>query len=68
MEKKIKLDMKPEELVALASSIALTLSKNFCFEDLCTLKVLFSTIASNLSLIEHQNKNLDAIKKRQKTV
>jgi len=58
MDKKQKLNMKPEELVALASSLAITISQNFCFSDMCALRMFFSTIASNIALIEFQTKNV----------
>lgn len=57
MEKKQKLNMKPEELVALASSLAITIANNFCFADMCALRMFFATVSSNIALIEFQSKN-----------
>lgn len=50
------LDMSAQELVALASSLAIALSQNFEMSELCTLRLFFSTLTSNLSLIEYQTK------------
>ncbi len=58
-----KLNMCPEELTLLASSFAISLSKNFSFSDMETLKVFFSTLASNISLIQHQTKKCNDDKK-----
>lgn len=57
MDKKQKLNMKPEELVALASSLAISIANNFCFADMCALRMFFATVASNIALIEFQTKN-----------
>lgn len=48
--------MTAQELVALASSLAIALSQNFEMSELCTLRLFFSTLTSNLSLIEYQSK------------
>ncbi len=57
MEKNKKLNMKPEELVALASSLAISLSKCYDHHDLDSLKCFFSTVASNISLIQNHCKS-----------
>ncbi len=59
-----KLNMCPEDLALLASSFAISLSKNFSFGDMETLKVFFSTLASNISLIQHQTKKCNDNKRK----
>ncbi len=58
-----RFNMSPEELVALASSLSISLSQTFCKEDLETLKCFFATLASNIGLIQRQCKHLDNNKK-----
>ena len=55
-EKDNKLTMKADELVALASSLALCLSKKYSLSDLCTIRQFLSTLSSNIALIEYQSK------------
>ena len=50
MEKKIS--MCGSELVALAGSVAVALSKKFCNDDLRKLRFLLNAISSNLIIIE----------------
>ncbi len=57
MENNKKLNMKPEELVALASSLAISLSKCYDHHDLDTLKSFFSAVSSNIGLIQNRCKS-----------
>lgn len=57
MEKKI--DMCGSELVALAGSVAVALSKKFCNDDLRKLRFLLNAICSNLSIIEVEGRTRD---------
>lgn len=45
----------PEEIIALASSISVALSKNFDSNEVFLIKQLLSSICSLLSLYETQN-------------
>ena len=57
MEEKFdKLDMNGEEIVSLAGAVAICLSKKYNEKDLFSLKLLFQTIASNISVIEFTGK------------
>lgn len=56
MEKESKLEMEAEELVALASSLALCLAHKFNLSDLCTIRQFLSTLSSNIALIEYQSR------------
>lgn len=47
------LDMTGAEMVALASSVALCLSKKLTAKEVCLMRTFFQTIASNLSTIEY---------------
>lgn len=49
---KKKIDMCGSELVALAGSVAVALSKKFCNDDLRKLRFLLNAICSNLVIIE----------------
>ncbi len=57
MEKNKKLDMSPEELVVLASSLAISLSKCYDREDLDSFKCFFSAVSSNIGLILNRCKS-----------
>ncbi len=51
-----KINMKSEELVALASSLAVCISKKFSDCDILTIRMFLNTLSTNLSLIEYNNK------------
>ena len=60
MDKKIELC--GSELVALAGSLAISIGKKFCKEDLRKLRFFFNSIASNIAIIEsegYERKNKD---------
>lgn len=46
------LKMSGEEMVALASSVAICISKKLTPRELCLMRIFFQAIASNLSSIE----------------
>ncbi|MBQ8792669.1 MAG: hypothetical protein IJZ62_03550 [Clostridia bacterium] len=52
MDKKIELC--GSELIALASSLAISIGKKFCKEDLRKLRFFFNSIASNIAIIESE--------------
>ncbi|MBO5022001.1 MAG: hypothetical protein J6C53_00770 [Clostridia bacterium] len=65
MDKK-HLDICGSELIALAGSLAICIAKNYEKEDLRKLRCFFSTISSNLGIIESEGlhrKNKEVIKK-----
>ena len=53
---KTKINLTGEEIVSLAGSLAICLSKKYCNEDLCTLRTLFSSLAQNIAVIEFSRK------------
>ena len=55
--KEDKLDMSPNELVALASSLAVCLGQKLSMTDIATLRQFLSSLCSNLALFEYQHKN-----------
>lgn len=61
-KKDIKIDIPPEQLVALASSLALALSQKFGDCDLCTIRQFLGALCVNISLFEYQHKNCMAQK------
>jgi len=56
MEKENKIDIESCELVALASSLAIFISKKYSSGDVCTIRQFLGTLISNLNLIENQDK------------
>lgn len=55
MEKSF-MNFSPEELVALAGSLAISLHKKFDCDEICSIKVFLSALQSNLTLVEvHEN-------------
>lgn len=56
MNDKIKLDIDAESLVSLASSLTLCLAHKYSLADLCVIRQFLSTICSNLSLYEFQQR------------
>ena len=54
MDKKINLSGC--ELVSIAGSLAICLSEKFCDEDLRKLRFFFSSISSNLAIIEAEGR------------
>ena len=62
MERKI--DLSGCELVALAGSLAIAISKKFCDDDLKTLRTFFNSIASNLSVIEAERRERKVVRKK----
>ncbi len=53
MDKK-RLEISGAELITLASSLAICFAKNYEKEDLRKLRCFFSTISSNLGIIESE--------------
>ena len=51
-----KLNLSGDEIVSLAGTIAICLSKKYDAKDLFSLRLLFQSIASNISIIELKNK------------
>ena len=60
MDKKIELSGC--ELVALAGSLAIAISKKMCDEDLRKLRFFFNSVASNLAIIEAEGRERVKIK------
>ena len=52
MEDKSKLDMTGAELISLASALAITFAQKYDKGDLRRLRMFFSSIVSNLAVIE----------------
>lgn len=49
------LELTGEEMVALATSVALCLSKKLTQREVCLMRTFFQTVASNLATIEYTN-------------
>ena len=56
MENNRKIEMSGTEMVSLAGSLAICLSNKFEKEDLHKLRLFFSTLSSNLAIIEAEGK------------
>ena len=54
-----KIDLCGSELVALAGSMAVALSKKFCNDDLRKVRFLLNAISSNLLIIEAEGRTRD---------
>lgn len=50
--KKEVLDLSPQELVALAGSLAIAMSQRFDEDTICSIRCFLSTLQANLSLID----------------
>ena len=57
MNDKEKFEPSGEELVSLACSFAIALSKKYEGNDLNKIKLFFQSVVSNLTIIEIQNLN-----------
>ncbi len=57
MENERKIDMSGPEMVSLAGSLAICISKKFEKEDLHKLRLFFATLSSNLAIIEAEGKH-----------
>lgn len=57
-DKKRTLDISGKELVSLASSLAICFSCKYDKESLCSLRLFFQSVASNISIIEMQDLNV----------
>ena len=55
-EKQEKLNLNGDEIVSLAGTVAICLSKKYDEKDLFSLRLLFQSIASNISILELKNK------------
>ncbi|MCI8556126.1 MAG: hypothetical protein HFI85_06160 [Clostridia bacterium] len=51
-----KICLTGPEMVSIAGSIAICLSEKYGKEDLKKLKILFSAITANISVVEHDKK------------
>ena len=51
-----KIDLSGCELVALAGSLAIAISKKLCNEDIKKVKFVFNLICANLSVIEGEGR------------
>ena len=56
MKKERKINLSGCELVSLAGSLAICLSEKFCDEDLKKLRFFFSSVSSNLAIIEAEGR------------
>ena len=56
MEKEKRIHLSGIELVALAGSLSICIAEKLCDEDLRKLRFFFSSISSNLAIIEAEGR------------